>query len=389
MSHRTRSAMIAIVAAALLAGCASTIVHPSPSTMVSPSLSQSPQPTPSLPSPSPTPTPSIPEGFQPEALTAISDTDFWVLSAAECSSLACGSEILHTLNAGKTFQRIAAPPATFLAGNGTTPGSPTISDIRFADAADGWVFGNTLWATHNGGAAWHQVLLSEPIAVVAQLEPGANGYVYAVFQLCANPSVASNCTFRLMRSHANSDAWSLLTPPGNPAGRPAIGVHGNTVWVMYFQGSTGVEWISHDDGVLWNRGSMPCEPDLGGNFDPVSTTVIWAFCATGNFGNPWVSSSGGATWTPAGGVGGLFSNGAMVAALSSQHAFVGGGGNTLAVSGNGGGTYQPIPELAGDQWAGFTDSEVGYAITLNEDNGWTLLWRTSDAGAHWTRISLP
>jgi hypothetical protein len=235
----------------------------------------------------------------------------------------------------------------------------------------------------------HELAFSEPLAIVEQLEPGANGYVYAVFQFCANLSVAGNCTFRVMRSRAYSDTWSVVAPPGNPAGFPVIGVHGNTVWVMYFQSNLGVEWISHDDGAYWYRGSMPCEPDLGGNFDPVTTSVIWAFCATGNFGDPWVSSNGGVTWSNAGGTGGLFSNGAMVAALSPQRALVGGAGNTISVTANGGRTYQAIAELVGAQWAGFTDSSVGYVIAQRQDNGATQLWRTTDSGTRWSLVSLP
>ena len=57
-----------------------------------------------------------------------------------------------------------------------------MSDIRFADLSNGWVFGNTLWATHTGGAAWHQLTFGGSLLGVDQLEPGANGYVYGVFE---------------------------------------------------------------------------------------------------------------------------------------------------------------------------------------------------------------
>ena len=393
-AHRRWRPLLAEIGAAL--AIAAVVVlsiqvffHPGPrSPLNGPVVLTSPATLPTTAAPTPSPTAVGLSGFQPEAFTAVSESTFWVLGTNGCAASGCVSEVMHTVNGGKSFHRIPAPPTDFLAGNLSTPGPPLVSDIRFADLSNGWVFGNTLWATHTGGAAWHQITFGGSLLGVDQLEPGANGYVYGVFEICTNPTAATGCVYRLMRSRATGDSWTLISPPGMPIGRPVIGVHGNTLWVMYFQGSTSVEWISHDDGALWVRGSMPCEPDLGGSFDPVTTSVIWAFCATGNAGGPSVSRNGGLTWSSAGGLGGLFTNGAMVAALSTQHAFVGGGGDGLSVTANSGRTYQSIPELDGALWAGFTDSEVGYVITQNQATQATALWRTADAGASWSPISL-
>lgn len=348
----------------------------------------SPATSPTISAPNPSPTAGA-SGFQPEAMTAVSDSTFWVLGTNGCTASDCVSEVLHTINGGQSFFPIPAPPTDFLAGNLSSPGPPTVTDIRFADLSNGWVFGNTLWATHTDGSAWHQITFGGTLLGVDELEPGANGYVYGVFETCTDPTTATGCVHRLMRSRATSDTWSVITPPGNPAGWPMIGVHGDTVWAMYFLRSTPLEWISHDDGARWVRGSSACEPDLPGTLDPVSTSVIWAFCATGNTGGPYVSSNGGLAWTSGGGIGGLFSNGAMVAALSTQHAFVGGGGTGISVTDNGGRTYQSIAELNGAEWIGFTDLKVGYVITQNQTTQLMALWRTTDAGAHWSRVSFP
>jgi hypothetical protein len=337
--------------------------------------------------PSPTSSPA-PSGFQPRALTAISENDYWVLGTSVCTTSPCSVEILRTVNGGQSFEPINAPPTDFLAGNDSTPGPPEADDIRFADPSDAWVFGDTLWATHDAGSTWHQITFDNSLLSVLQLEPGANGYVYAVFERCSDPSTATGCVERMMRSQADSDSWSVISPPGDPIGRPVIGIHGNTVWVMYFQDSTGVEWISSDDGALWVRGSMPCEPDLAGEFDPVTTSVIWAFCATGTAGGPLVSSTGGMTWVSHG-IGGQFNNGSMVAATSAQHAYVGGNGSGLSVTTNTGQTYQSIPALDGTVWAGFTDAVVGYALTQYQATDAMRLWRTANAGASWTPVSLP
>lgn len=373
--------MVAALATVALAGCASASMHPRTTATPSASVSASPIPAPPVPSP----TSSFPSGFQPKGLTAISESVFWVLGTDGCTSLDCSPEILHTIDSGRTFHRIPFPPMVSLFGNPSTPRYPQVSGIRFADASDGWVFGDQLWATHDGGAHWRQINLS---LTVHQLEPGASGFVYASLEGgCPASNFACD---RLMRSHAGSDTWTAISPPGNPTGRLAISIHGDTIWVMYFVGP-GLAWISHDDGRLWVRGSMPCEPNLGGSFDPVSTSVIWAFCATGNFGTPWVSSNGGVAFSsPPAFQGGVSTNGANVVALSAQHAFINDpGAGVLKVTSDGGRTWHTVPQLAGAQWAGFTDSEVGYAIVNEQPSGALRLWRTADAGIAWSLVSLP
>ena len=379
----------ALAIAAVVVLSIQAVFHPgTPSIVNGPSAATSPVTSPTTGVPSPSPTAAGVSGFQPQAVTAVSDSTFWVLGTNGCLASGCASEIMHTINGGNSFHRIPAPPTDFLAGNTSSPGPPLVSDIRFADLSNGWVFGNTLWATHTGGAAWHQITFGGSLLGVDQLEPGANGYVYGVFEICTDPSTATGCVHRLMRSRATSDTWSVITLPGNPVGWPMIGVHGDTVWAMYFMRSTRLELISHDDGAVWVRGASACEPDLPGSLDPVSTAVIWAFCATGNAGGPMVSSNGGLTWASGGGIGGLFSNGGTVAALSTQHAFVADPGSGLSVTKNGGRTYQSIAELSGAVWVGFTDFEVGYVITHVQNTQATGLWRTTNAGATWSPVSI-
>lgn len=330
------------------------------------------------------PSPSSPTGFQPLAFTAISESQFWVLGTIGCTATRCAPHILHTVNSGEPFQGVPAPAAVSMYGMPTTSDHVAVFDMRFADASDGWLFGKQLWSTHDGGDRWQRVDIG-PDAQVAQLEPGAGGLVYAVFQDC--PSTIMPCTYRVARSQVASGTWSTITPPSTPAGPVVLGVHGNTLWLMYFGGSTGVEWISRDDGTTFSQGGMPCEPDLEGNYDPVSTSVISAFCPTGNSGGTWVSTNSGATFAAAGPFGGQFTNEAIVAALSADHAFV----ISLAMGAlqttDRGATYHPVAQLTGAQWGGFTNSEVGYVITENAAGGYEL-WRTSDAGGVWSPVSL-
>ena len=385
--HFAMELVAAGAAAVLVIGLILVLAHPAPKSPFPAVTHPTASPT-SAPAPSPSPSGQpVASGFQPESVTAISEDDFWVLGASGCTSSVCASKILQTVDGGRSFSTIQVPPSYYLAGNDPTPGPPTVTDIRFADPSNGWVFGDTLWATHNDGSTWSQLTFGNHLLGVEQLEPGANGYVYAVFEICTDPTTAVGCSYPLMRSQAGTNTWSVISPPGNPVGRPTFGVHGDTLWVMYFGGTSGRDWRSNDDGLSWARGSMPCTSDPAGSFDPVSSSVIWAFCATGMLGGPSVSTNGGMTWTTPPSID-LFTNGEMVAALTARHAFVGGGGNGLRVTEDGGDTYQLIPELDGAVWAGFTDSEVGYVLTLNQNTQASKLWRTTNAGATWSVVAL-
>lgn len=378
MARCGRVGIVATIATLALAGCASTVVSPTAAASTSPTSAPTttPSPTSSLP---------IPAGFQPVALSAISETDFWVLGRSPCATVnGCPTEILHTTNAGSTFQRIPAPATVYLTGAGTG-GSPTVSDLRFANASDAWAFGDgPAYVTHDGGTQWKEL---NPDWTFLQIEPGANGYVYASVQVCPTPSATTGCVDSLMRSEADADAWAPLAVPGAPVGRPSIGVHGDAIWVMYFDRSTRLAWMSDDDGRVWNPASMPCEPDLGGLFDPVSTTVIWAFCATGMEGDAAVSTNGGAFYTTHEGPATAFGNGSFVAALSARDAFVAGPAG-VELTTNAGVSYRTLPQPPPALWIGFTDSEVGYVISENQDTLTSQLWRTSDAGSSWKLVSL-
>ena len=379
MARHGRVGIVATIATLALAGCASTVALPSPV------ATHSRTPAATTPSPSPTPSLPIPAGFQPVSLSAISESDFWVLGRSPCLTvLGCPSEILRTTNGGRSFQRIPAPVTVYLTGAGPV-GPPTVSELRFANASDGWAFGNgPAYVTHDGGEHWYEL---NPDWTVLQIEPGANGYVYASVEVCPTPSTGTGCVYSLKRSQADADNWANLAVPGDPAGWPSIGVHGDTIWVMYFDQSTGAAWVSGDDGHLWNRRSMPCEPDLGGLFDPVSTTVIWAFCATGTEGDASVSTNSGASYTTHEGPGTSFGNGSFVGALSARDAFVAGPGG-VELTENGGLSYRTLPQPPAAVWIGFTDTEVGYVISQDQTTLASELWRTTDGGSVWTVVSL-
>src|ERR1700676_22227 len=142
----------------LLAACSTAPTGPSPSPSPSPSVVITPTPS-SLPSPSPSSSPSplpakasIPAGFEPNSVTFVSLKMGWVLGGAPCASGTCLA-LLRTLDSGRTWSTVQAPPTLYSPASSPDQG---VSEVRFADARDGWAFEPQLWSTHDGGVHWRQ-----------------------------------------------------------------------------------------------------------------------------------------------------------------------------------------------------------------------------------------
>jgi hypothetical protein len=318
------------------------------------------------------------------SVTAISEKEWWVL-VEPCNNVVSHFgggpgvfAIEHTTDGGITFS------------SSSVPGDATTADVqpqmRFADASNGWLFG-PLWATHDGGQHWHPVSVD-----VAQLEPGADGWVFAV---TCQPIDAQQCSFQVRRAQAGSDDWShvLAIPHHSPSSSMVIGVHGLTLWVMDFTGH-GALWVSYDAGNTFTSARDPCSSINAGNdqIDPVSDSVLWAYCTdTSGVGRPLLSTNSGRTWHPSSLSG---TNSGVVAGISAHTAFVADESTALVGTTDAGVTFSRILDWSSSTaWIGFTDSRVGYAIVApqqqTQTEPWrTQLWRTTDGGLHWAAVQL-
>jgi hypothetical protein len=105
-------------------------------------------------------------------------------------------------------------PAGRYVSHGVQPSStvPAVSEVRFADELDGWIYGPSLFATHDGGATWQPVNLS---GSVISLE-ASGGYVDAVVSPCTGEE---ECTgpMRLYQAGVSGGGFvPILTgPTGN------------------------------------------------------------------------------------------------------------------------------------------------------------------------------
>ena len=160
MSVRRLHAFAAVAALALVAvttGCGSgqpssggqtptTPVTPPPASaapVVSP---------PGSPPASAHPLPAAPAGFKATSVTFVSSDEAFCLGTAAGH----GALLLRTLDHGATWVRLPAPPAAL-----KRPGSQSVYHgygavwgTRFASASHGFIFGDRLWETTDGGLHW-------------------------------------------------------------------------------------------------------------------------------------------------------------------------------------------------------------------------------------------
>ena len=151
----------------------------------------------------------MPANFRPSSATFIGTQTGWVIGQAgtpgNCATQYCTS-VARTDDAGKTWSGVPAPVT------GPADGATGVSQIRFLNGADGWAFGPQLYATHDGGHTWAQVVTDG--LRVTDLET-VGGRAFALFASCTGtgPAFAATCaSYTLYSSPAAADDWTPVGP---------------------------------------------------------------------------------------------------------------------------------------------------------------------------------
>ncbi len=317
----------------------------------------------------------VPAGFQPESVTFVSPNEGFVLGTAPCSSPPCTS-VLRTVNGGGTWVGIPAPRTT------------NVNELRFANGFDGWAWGAVngqaeLWATHDGGATWHQVTVPGSADGHVYALEAANGSVYA--------AVFDGHDFRVASAPVHTDAFTL-SGVGVPVGAGPV----PTVQVV-LQGQTG--WLLEVDRTVigglrlvsgtWQTWAPPCVGTNGpATLAASSPTELVAACDQGVWGpaSPmgerlWVSHDGGATFAD---VGAIPIEAQAVAAASPATIVVAGTG-AVSASFDGGATWSTVLHPASGQEVsdlGFTTASQGVLVLHPPGQAGTLVM-TNDGGHTW------
>ncbi|MGC8512470.1 MAG: hypothetical protein ACP5P1_05430, partial [Acidimicrobiales bacterium] len=296
---------------AVLSGCTSATrqgaASASESTVPPASAASSSASPPTSSSPSTVPNPagtavaqvgSVPAGFSPVSFSAVSVNQWWILGWAPCGSYSCPT-VLSTADAGTSIVALPAPGGRYARKVGTYP---SVSQIRFANPEDGWVFGRDLYATHDGGEHWTEIPVS---GSVTSLAAGLNS-VFAIVDPPYNPcSHTGTCSPNtphpeLWRTVPSSNDWQPDVAAGCVSG--GLAVHQRQVWVMNCANTPDGAAIgsgllhSSDSGGTFSlepqpTNALPCQ------YRPISNTVVWDYCSGGHFMFAGISTDGGANFT--------------------------------------------------------------------------------------------
>jgi photosystem II stability/assembly factor-like uncharacterized protein len=344
-------------------------------------------------------------------LTWVSDQHGWALAAAPCGRELC-PRLATTTDGGRTWTALPAPPGRVIGPDGMAGcARGCVSQIRFATATMGYLFGPALFQTGDGGRSWHRVQ-GRPVEA---LEPSAGTAIRVVYDHTGCPGPCD----RAVQETTGSATWHTLLrlPAASTIGTVAaqlVRQGTSDLYVPLYGNLAGGAGTAHavilrstDGGATWLRLADPC----GGTGTNVHDTVglaaapggfIAALCAPrSGTGGTFVltSADNGSSWgQPRTVPDGTSDHLSLIAAASATHLVLATGGQTgggpfrhvLLASTDGGlhwsarvtGTAQLDSSAPGAAFLGFEDARVGRWISDARD-----IWTTSDAGRHWVRTA--
>ena len=393
-SHVTRArAGLVILAGILLiglalSGCGSS---PPPATARTPAATPTvaPSVTPGAPMIPAPPGGPVPSGFTAMSVTFVSTQEAFVLGTAPCSHAPCTS-IVRTLDRGVSWRGLPAPVVPL-----SSPGGTGVWGIRFAAPEHGFVFGDGLWETTDGGQHWTSV--AYPGGSILSLA-AIDGQVLALTAACsAQGGCAESGT--LLRRPLAGGAWSQVTQVRTAGGTDPTDMIATQAGVAAVLDGSDVA-VTSNGGVTIMRHPTPCGTTM---MRGVSVAVIapdgLALLCTGQgytghtVKTVYTSGDLGATWIKAG-VPGSAGDGGSIAAASPTKLVIAtaSAASWLYYSGDGAAQWQTVltePD-GGQGWAdlGFTTASDGVVIHGPASKGFAgQLMLTQDGGLTWQQVS--
>jgi photosystem II stability/assembly factor-like uncharacterized protein len=278
-------------------------------------------------------------------------------------------------------------------GDPYTATSPAAWGIRFASPQDGFVFGNGLWATADGGERW--TAIAGPAGAIADLEV-IDGQVLALSYVC---SAESGCQLgTLYRRALSGGPWSAVTQVSG--GPQVIATQARVAAVL----DNGKVVVTGDGGLTFAVRGTPCDTQAmaAASVAVTGPGSLALLCAGGAaMGSVqktvYVSGDLGASWAKAGAPplgGDPFGISAGTPARLTVTAAS--GASWLYYSADGGvhwsAAYEAVDGGAGFNDLGFTTTTDGVVVSgpVYQDGdsygqpGTLLL--TSDGGASWAAV---
>jgi photosystem II stability/assembly factor-like uncharacterized protein len=343
--------------------------------------------------------------FSPALVARAGDSNvLYVLSQSPACTLRECIRLERSNNGGQSFFSVAVPDVTPVLGmNG-----PLIDGLYFATPNNGYMeeYASTgtkwtttsLFSTVDGGRTWRSVSIA-PHASLYGFTTSAH-FFYALTQRCTAKGRCDHV--ELYRSGLGSTTWTPLSIPSvilKYSGDIQVAAYGSAVWLST-QDQTSAPFFpylatSHDDGVTFAVTHQPLLQSVGAcGILPTSETILWAECDDGMMqGDILFSNDGGTHWGAKGQLNrfgfGVFDPVATQSAyfINELHA------GTLFHTTSGLAASHATGTLPKNLfWVSLNMTSGSQGLALSQGLGGSssyLLWRTSDEGAHWSRVSLP
>ena len=320
----------------------------------------------------------VPEGFRAAALDALNARDWWVEGTIPCRFKHDCLALVRTLDGGRTFARVPLPTLVDLFGN-------QFARPQFADERDGYLVGQRVWVTHDGGRRWRPLHLGGQASYVAV----GGGYVYA--------TVSNYPRGFLMRSPLGYDDWTVLAEASDGFVGPPTVDHGTVLLdeAVTLGGEQRIV-ISHDQGADFtaSRSSLPetaCEPQ-----EPASN-VVWMLCRGGMMDGLYRSTDDGLIFSaPAGPTAGsqnssgVWSGSAVLAAADANTAVI--GAQEVYRTTDGGRVFKRVAlPIAAAGWdVSFVSARFGLALGRFGESAQPVgkLYYTSDGGTSYHLVAI-
>jgi hypothetical protein len=334
----------------------------------------------------------VPIGFAARSVTFVSTEEAFVLGTAPCAKAPCTS-ILRTLNRGAGWRGLPAPVVPLAAPFETT--SPAVWGIRFANPSVGFVFGNGLWETTDGGERW--TAAASPGGSIESLEV-IDGQVLAITAACT-ASGGCGSTDTLERRPLAGGGWQAVAQVSGPG---AIATQARVAAVL--AGDAVI--VTANGGVTTVNHSGPCS--AAAIEGPAAITVtgpngLAVLCAgNGAAGSVdktvYVSDDLGAHWTKAGSPARGGDPEGLSAGSTSQLVVAAASGASMLYYSADGGAQWTTAYYEGDGGLGFNDlgfttpadGVVVYGPAQSDDNAESRPGRlllSSNGGASWQPVS--
>jgi len=302
--------------------------------------------------------------------------------------------VYQTADGGLKWTRVAAPAAPWGGGPVTSPDS--VSAVLFANAKDGWAYGPALWATHNGGASWHQVS-THGYEIYSMAVTGSS--VVAAFDKCGEATAACDNpkTFRIETAAVHTGTWRPV-PGATGTGAPELTARAGTAYAYRVVTSTALNARlalltgPANGSRAWHSQALPCPQGAIADSAATASHVLLACALLG--AHPatthlYSSTDSGATWKQFATLG-LYDGASVIEETPNGTLVAGGIYNGIELSRDGGRSWTS-PAVDSSPWVG-GGGEIDAALTTNTD-GYLLVaqgpfWVTRDGGKTWMQVKV-